>query len=81
MQIIGNLTVAARVRPPPRKFYFKDYITPFKSNAYRLLSLSLLMYLGLFLPLNYIIVQAQKEGMSDYLAGKMLVIMNAASCK
>lgn len=39
------------------------------------------MYLGLFLPLNYIIVQAQQEGMSDYLASKMLVIINAASCK
>lgn len=41
----------------------------------------MLMYLGLFLPLNYIIVQAQQEGMSDYLSGKLLVIINAASCK
>lgn len=59
----------------------KEYITPFKSNGYRLLSLSMLMYLGLFLPLNYIVVQARKEGMSEYMAGKMLVIINAASCE
>lgn len=39
------------------------------------------MYAGLFLPNNYIIVQAQDEGMSDYLAGKMVIILNAASSK
>lgn len=78
---MGNLTVYSRTPPQPRAFYWKDYVRPFKSSDYRLLCLSLLMYLGLFLPLNYIIVQAQKEGMSDYLAGKMLVIINAASCK
>lgn len=39
------------------------------------------MYAGLLLPNNYIIVQAQDEGMSDSLAGKMVVILNATSSK
>lgn len=39
----------------------------------------MLMYAGLLLPNNYIIVQAQDEGVSDYLAGKMVIILNAAS--
>lgn len=78
---MGNLTVYSRTPPQPRDFQWKDYVRPFKSNDYRLLCLSLLMYLGLFLPLTYIIVQARKEGMPEYLAGKMLVIINAASCK
>lgn len=78
---MGNLTVYSRIPPEPRKFHAKDYVRPFKSNGFILLSLSMLMYLGLFLPLNYIVVQAREEGMSDYLAGKMLVIINAASSK
>lgn len=78
---MGNLTVYARTPPQPRKFHWKDWVRPFKSNDYMLLCLSLFMYLGLFLPLNYIIVQAEKEGMSDSLADKMLIIINAASCK
>lgn len=41
----------------------------------------MLMYAGLLLPTNYIIVQAQNEGISDYLSGKMVVILNAASSK
>lgn len=41
----------------------------------------MLMYAGLLLPNNYIIVQAQDEGVSNYLAGKMVVILNAASSK
>lgn len=39
----------------------------------------MVMYLGLLLPIAYIVVQAQEDGVSDYLAGKLLVIINAAS--
>lgn len=81
VQIVAYLTVTSSVPPRPRKFHFSQYLTPFRSKPYRLLSLAMLMYAGILLPNNYIIVQAQDEGMSDYLAGKMVVILNAASSK
>ncbi|KAF3764668.1 putative monocarboxylate permease [Cryphonectria parasitica EP155] len=79
LAVVANLTVSSRVPPTPRRFHVKEYIEPFQSNSYRLLSLSMLMYLGLFLPLTYIILQARQEGMSEYLAGKLVVVINAAS--
>lgn len=81
LQVVANLTVFSRIPPKPSKFQVKEYLRPFKSKGFQLLSLSMLSYLGLFLPLTYIIVQAQREGVPDYLAEKMVVIINAASCK
>lgn len=78
---MANLTVFSRIPPKPSKFEFKAYLQPFKHNTFRLLSLSMLAYLGLFLPLTYIIVQAQREGVPEYLAEKLVVIINASSCK
>lgn len=80
---MANLTVFSRLPPKrnPSKFDVKEYLRLFKRRPFQLLSLSMVIYLGLFLPLTYIIVQAQREGVPDYLAGKMVVIINAASCK
>lgn len=79
---MANLTVASRVPPPiPSKFEFKSYLKPFKSTTFQLLSLSTFTYLGLFLPLTYIIVQAQREGVPEKLAEQMVVIINASSRK
>ncbi|CAN8101004.1 unnamed protein product [Discula destructiva] len=77
--VVANLTVSSRLQPEPSKVQLKSYIQPFKNKSFRLLGLSMLLYLGLFLPLTYIIVQAQREGVSDYLSGKMVVIINASS--
>lgn len=81
MQTIANFTVSSRIPPAPQEFHIKNYIRPFKNKSYRLLCLSMLMYLGLFLPTTYIILQAQQEGMSAYLAGKLVVVINAVGCK
>lgn len=78
---MANLTVFSRIPPKPTEFDFKQYLKPFKNKAFQLLSLSMLAYLGLFLPLTYIIVQAQREGVPDYLAEKLVVIINASSSK
>lgn len=78
---VAYYTVASRVPPQPRKFHLGQYLTPFRSKPYRLLSLAMLMYAGVLLPNNYIIVQAQNEGMPDALADKMIVLLNAASSK
>ncbi|KAJ4422707.1 hypothetical protein N0V82_002604 [Gnomoniopsis sp. IMI 355080] len=77
--VAANLTVFSRIPPKPTEFEFKQYLKPFKHKAFQLLSLSMLAYLGLFLPLTYIIVQAQREGVPDYLAEKLVVIINASS--
>lgn len=81
LQLLANLTVVARIPPRlnPPKFVFKSYLVPFRSRHFQLLSLSMVSYLGLFLPLTYIIVQAEQEGVAEGLADKMLVIVNASS--
>lgn len=81
LQVVANLTVFSRIPPKPTNFEFKQYLKPFKNNPFRLLSLAMLAYLGLFLPLTYIIVQAQREGIPEYLAEKLVVIINASSSK
>lgn len=82
LQVVGYLTVTSRLpTKPSTTFELKSFLRPFKSRTFQLLGLSMCLYLGLYLPLTYIAVQAQEEGISDSLAGKMVVIINASSCK
>lgn len=78
LQIIANLTVTSRNKPTPRKATFSEFVAPLKEIAFTLTTIgSFCFFLGLFLPFNYIIIQAQIEGMSAYLASYLLAILNA----
>ncbi|KAM0329714.1 hypothetical protein ACHAPQ_006632 [Fusarium lateritium] len=77
---IVNLTIKSRLPPPRRKFNPKDFITPFQEMPFLLLTASAFMlYLGSFLPFNFIIVQAKALGVSPNLAQYMVSIVNASS--
>ncbi|UNI25007.1 hypothetical protein JDV02_010716 [Purpureocillium takamizusanense] len=77
---IGNLTIKSRLPPSRRKFRLADFVTPFSETPFLLLTIaSSVIYLGAFLPFNFIIVQAKAEGMSTQLASYMVPIVNAAS--
>lgn len=79
MLIIGNLTVKSRVPPSPRPFEVRQYLKPLTETPYLLTTIaSFLFYLGLFLPINYIQVQAIEYGMSTSLASYIIPILNAA---
>jgi MFS family permease len=78
--IVGNLTIKSRLPPPQRKFKMIEFVTPFAERPFLLLTAAaFLIYLGAFLPFNFIITQAKAEGMSTGLADYMVPIMNAVS--
>lgn len=77
---IANLTIKSRLPPPKRKFNPRDFVTPFREMPFLLLTIAAFMlYLGSFLPFNFIIVQAKALGISPGLAEYMVPIVNAAS--
>jgi MFS family permease len=78
--IFGNLTIRSRLKPVRRPLILMDFLTPFTEGAFLLLSISaFFIYLGGFLPFNFIIVQAKSAGMSTRLSGYLVPIINAAS--
>ena len=78
MLIIANLTVKSRVPPSPKPLILMDFIHPLMELPFLLVSIgSFVFFLGLFLPLNFIILQAKADGMSVHLAGYLLAILNA----
>ncbi len=78
--IIGNLTIKSRLPPSKKPLKFMAFITPFSEGPFLLLTIATFMiYIGAFLPFNFIIVQAKAQGMSPSLAGYMVSIINASS--
>lgn len=78
--VVGNCTIKSRLPPSRRKFRLADFVTPFSEPAFLLLTTAaFVIYLGAFLPFNFIIVQAKAEGMSTSLANYMVPVVNAAS--
>ncbi|KAH8595256.1 major facilitator superfamily domain-containing protein [Bisporella sp. PMI_857] len=80
MLIIANLTIKSRLPPKPSKVALIDFVRPFRQPEYTLLCFaSFFFFFGTFLPFNYIILQAQKLGMSANLSSYLLSMLNAAS--
>ena len=80
MLAIANVTVTSRMPPSPTPLDLMEFVVPFKELPFDLTCLgSFLFFLGMFLPINYIIVEAQHFGMSDGLAQYLVPILNAAS--
>ena len=78
--VFGNLTVRSRLPPRPKPFKLMSFITPFTELPFLLLAISsFFVYVGGFLPFNFLIVQAQASGMSADLSGYLVPILNAAS--
>ncbi|KAI4653494.1 hypothetical protein J4E93_001260 [Alternaria ventricosa] len=80
MMTIAFFTVKSRLPPQPRTLEFKVFVEPFRDIRFVLLTIaSFLFFMGLFIPINFIEVQAMAAGMSTSLAGYLLAILNAAS--
>ncbi|DAA75554.1 TPA_exp: Uncharacterized protein A8136_1628 [Trichophyton benhamiae CBS 112371] len=78
--VIANLTIRSRVAPVPRPVKFHDYISPFSEVPFVLLTVgSCLGFFATFVPINYVILEAQTSGVDPNLAGYLLTILNAAS--
>jgi MFS family permease len=77
--VFGNLTLKSRLPPSKKPLKLKDFISPFKEIPFVLLVFAaFFVYLGGFLPFNFIITQARAQGMSNDLSGYLVPIVNAA---
>ncbi|KAI1772922.1 monocarboxylate permease-like protein [Hypoxylon cercidicola] len=78
--IFGNIAVKSRLPPVRKPFTFKEHFVPFTEMPFLLLAIgSFIVYLGAFLPFNFIIVQAKEAGMPYDLTNYLVPIINAAS--
>ncbi|PYI06402.1 MFS general substrate transporter [Aspergillus sclerotiicarbonarius CBS 121057] len=78
--IISNLTIRSRLPPQPTPVALSQFLAPFKEPPFLLVALgSFFFFCGVFLPTNFIILQAQHDGMSTNLSGYLLSILNAGS--
>ncbi|TVY83906.1 Fujikurins efflux protein [Lachnellula suecica] len=78
--IFGNIAVKSRLAPVRKPFKFKEYLVPFTEIPFLFLAIgTLFVYLGAFLPFNFIIIQAKEAGLSTNLANYLVPIINAAS--
>ncbi|KAJ4343891.1 hypothetical protein N0V87_000174 [Didymella glomerata] len=78
--IIAIFTIKSRLPPRPRPLSFPVFLEPFKDTRFVLLTASsFFFFMGLFIPINFIEVQAIADGMSVRLAGYLLAVLNAGS--
>ncbi|KAF2007257.1 MFS general substrate transporter [Amniculicola lignicola CBS 123094] len=77
---VAFLTVKSRLPPKPRKLELAVFQEPFKDIKWVMVTLSsFLFFMGLFVPMNFIELQAGAAGMSHHLASYLIPILNAAS--
>lgn len=75
---LACLTVRSRLPPRPKPLVISEYYSGFKEPAFALTLLAnFLFFIGMFLPFNFIILQAKQQGMSPSLVPYLLPIINA----
>ncbi|KAL8731177.1 MAG: hypothetical protein Q9166_003584 [cf. Caloplaca sp. 2 TL-2023] len=78
--IIINVTVKSRITHKPKPFRARECLAPFAEPTFSTLAFSMLLFVfGLFLPFNFLVLQAQSKGMSHTLSEYLIPILNAAS--
>ncbi len=75
---IACFTVRSRLPPRPKPLVLAEYFNGFREPAFSLTVIAcFLFFWGMFLPFNYIILQAQQAGMDPALVPYLLPIINA----
>jgi MFS family permease len=78
--LLSNLTVRSRLNHVPSPFRAMDFIRPLGERTFGLLTASaFFVSLGIWLPINFVNLQARAVGVSAHLAAYLLPILNAAS--
>ena len=77
---VANLTVKSRLPPRPSPFVLSDYLSGLRELPMILTILAGFLFTwGMFLPFNYVLLQAEAAGMSPSLIPYLLPILNAVS--
>jgi MFS family permease len=75
---IACLTVKSRLPPRPKPLVIREYFSSLKEPAMALSVTAMFFFFwGMFLPFNFVILQAQRQGMDPNLTYYLLPIMNA----
>lgn len=78
--VFANIAVKSRLPPAPKPFTLKEYFVPFLETPFLLLAVgSFFVYVGAFLPFNFIIVEAKEAGTPTNITDYLVSIINAAS--
>lgn len=76
--VYANLTLRSRLPPAPKPWSLAEFVTPFGELPYFLAVFAcFLFFFGMFLPFTFIILSAEHDGMSTYLANYLVPILNA----
>ncbi|KFY85159.1 hypothetical protein V500_08656 [Pseudogymnoascus sp. VKM F-4518 (FW-2643)] len=68
------------IKPVPRPFSINDYTDPFSESTFVLLMLSVTCgFFAMFIPINYIVLEAVNNGIDADLSGYLLAILNTGS--
>ena len=79
MLTIANLFLKSRLKHVPKPFRVMEFVSNYKELRFPLVSMSsFFCFLGIFLPTNFLILQAQANGVSRTLSPYLLPILNAA---
>lgn len=77
---ISCFTVKSRLPPKTRRFIFIDYVKGLKDIRLSVTIFGLFLFMwGMFLPFNYVILQAEAAGVSQTIIPYLLPILNAVS--
>lgn len=77
--VISNLTIKSRLTHRPKPFDIWAFFRPLKETPFLLTVIAaFLFFWGMFLPFTFVILQAERYGMSDRLAAYLIPILNAA---
>ncbi|KAF4456567.1 hypothetical protein F53441_1311 [Fusarium austroafricanum] len=77
---ITCVTVKSRLPPRPKRFVLMDYINGLRELPIIITVAGFFLFMwGMFLPFNYVLLQAQAAGMSESLIPYLLPILNAVS--
>ncbi|KAJ4158469.1 uncharacterized protein LMH87_008993 [Akanthomyces muscarius] len=79
--LVANATVRSRLPPSPRPLSRRVLAAPFLDAKLMLVNVGfLLMTLGVFIPINYMVVEARRQhGMAEALSHYLVATMNAGS--
>ncbi|KAI8631518.1 monocarboxylate permease-like protein [Xylariaceae sp. FL1651] len=77
---IASFTVKSRLPPRSKPFQIVEYVTPFREARFSIVvAASFFVFWGMYLPYNYLNIQAQQQGISPTLIPYLLPILNAVS--
>lgn len=75
--LIATLTVETRMPTSPKPWELKAFFRPLNESPFLLNALGLFCFSwGMFVPFNFLVLEAQHQGMSNDLANYQIAILN-----